>query len=247
MELTGNSIDHLYFFLNKLDKHYPFTIIRPNDGEFMILQGKHFGTQDHWSYNGGTLQSDLFNSINLAVSLPNSYIGIPCQSCWNNGDTQWYIDTFKIPKEKLTYGNIVCNKNWSIFTDYLINTKIPFYYIGPGKQNTDKLNVIDRYIIDELQIHRWDSEKEQFIKNIELWVDNKLLNVNNTTLFMFSAGPLTKILIPYLFQKYPNHQFIDCGSALDLFLKGSSNRSYVKQNDTYSNLVCDFTKDHSFV
>lgn len=244
MELNGNSVEHLKYFMNKLDKKEPFSIIRPNDGEFMILNGKYFITQDRWKFNGGTIQKDLYNAIYLSSLTPNAYIGIPCQACWNNGDTQWYINTFNLTKQNLTYGNIVCNKNWKIFTDYLINTKIPLYYIGPGKEKTDKINVIDRYNIDEYQIERWDTEKTEFIANVEKWIDNKLENEKNTKLFMFSAGPLSKILVANMFLKYPQHQFIDCGSALDLYMKGYSNRPYLDQNHPYSKIICDYNKGH---
>lgn len=236
---TGSSDNHMQFFLNKLKNEEPFAIIRPNDGEYMILKGLHFHTQDKWRFGGGTLSKDLFNSIQLASKLPDLFIGIPCYVCWNNGDTQWYIDTFNLTEKNLTYGNIVCNGNWWLFMDFFIKSKTPFYYIGPGTKQSDKLNIIDRCHIDELQVERWDSEKEIFMAVIETWVDKKIRS-NESILFMFSAGPLSKILIPHLFQKYPNHQFIDCGSALDPFLKGNKTRPYLDKNHPYSKLICDY-------
>ena len=242
-ELKGNNVDHLRFFLNKIENNEPFTVIRPNDGEYMILQGTHFVTQDKWSFSGGNLQKDLFDYIRLAVSLPNSYVGIPCKGCWGEDKTKWYIDTFGIGKDTLTYGNLVCNKNWKIFTSYLIDNKTPFYYIGPGKEKSDKMNVLDRYNIDEYQIHSWDTDKDDLMQKVDLWVADKLQN-KEPSLFMFSAGPLTKVLIPFLFNKYPEHQFVDAGSSLDLFLKGGTNRLYVEPWQYYTNIVCDFEKGH---
>jgi len=112
--------------------------------------------------------------------------------------------------------------------------------VGPGTAQTNKLNVIDRYKVDELQVERWDSEKDKFMNDVEHWVDKKIKS-NESILFMFSVGPLSKILIPYLFQKYPNHQFIDCGSALDPFLKGNHSRPYLNKHHQYSKLICNFS------
>lgn len=248
MTLSGNSINHLNIFITKIDKCEPFAIIRLGDGEHMILTGKHFKTQDKWSYCGGVLQNNLAESIHLLSSLQNSFIGIACPACSITTDAQkWYMDTFKIPENKITYANIFCNKNWEAFVNYFINTGKKFYYIGPGTRQTDKLKIIDRLIINELQIEKWDLEKDVFISNIKKWVDDKLTNINDTTLFIFSAGPLAKVLIPLFFKKYPNHQFVDCGSAFDLFLKGSTNRPYTRKNHQYSKLICDFEKGHSYV
>jgi hypothetical protein len=244
--INGNSFDHLYFFIEKLEKNEPFAIIRPNDGEFMILRGQHFITQDGWKFTGGKLTDDLRESIHRAATLPNMFIGIPCPACWNNGDTQWYINTFGLKAGKnLTYGNIVCNFNWRYFTEYFTGSKKAFYYIGPGKNTTTALNITDKYIIDEYQVHRWDTEGQDFIRGIETWVADKITSTSESVqLFMVSAGPLTKIIIPRLFAAYPNNQFIDCGSALDLFLKGASNRKYINISDEYAQIICDFSKGH---
>jgi hypothetical protein len=232
-----NSVEHLELFINKLKNGEPFSFIRPNDGEYLIMTGHNFATQDRWSFSGGRLIDDLFTSISKMISLPNAYVGIPCKGCYDD-IYNWYISRFNIPSEKLTYGNLVCNANWSTFTNLFTKHNLPFYYIGPYKSNHHNLNLLDKFVIDEYLIHNWDTEKETVLEDVRKWVSDK------SGIFTFSAGPLTKVFIPMLAEAFPNNTYIDAGSSLDLFMKGSTNRLYVNPNDTFSNVVCDFNKGH---
>jgi hypothetical protein len=240
--ITGNSIQHLNFFLEKIEKKEPFSLIRPNDGEYKILQNDKFTNIDYWSFNGGILKDDLYSSIQKASSLKNSYVGIPCKGCWGEKMTQYYIDTFSIDSEHLTYGNIVCNKNWNRFINFFKDNKIEFYYIGPGKAIND-FNVKDRFFIDEIQVNRYNEEKYILLQNLHIWIESKV-NPNKVSIFLFSSGPLTKIFAPNLFELYPNNIYIDCGSALDLDFKGITNREYINDSMKYSNVICNFEIGH---
>jgi len=243
--LAGNSVNHLEFFLDKLMKKEPFSFIRPNDGEYMIVQNKHFKTQDIWAYNGGTLSTDLMAAIQNCANVDNCYVGIPCKACWGGDMTAWCIENYKIRPGNLTYGNLVCNKNWKIFTDYMINNRVSLYYVGPGKEPSDKLNVIDRYYTDPFQIERWNSEKSTFLEGVHTWVKLHIDAAIEPLVFAFSVGPLSKILISQLCTKYPTHFFMDVGSAFDIFLKGSSNRGYIMPSGAYSEIICDFNTGHN--
>ncbi len=242
--LKGNSFDHLLYFLKKIKNKEPFSFIRPNDGEYMIVNGTHFKTQDIWKFNGGILQKELLQSIQSCKDISNCYVGIPCKSCWGGEMTSWCIDNYNIDINRLTYGNIVCNYNWKYFTNFMISNKIPFYYIGPGTNKSESLNIIDRLYTDPFQIERWDSENEIFKKTVFDWVENKINLSSESLIFCFAVGPLTKILISYLAKKYPSHSFFDTGSSLDLFMKGNTNRGYINNNNTYANIICDFDKGH---
>lgn len=244
-----DSFEHLNFFMNLIKIKKPFLVIRPNDGEYMILEDINFTNIDFWTYKSGSkLKNDLFDGIKLASSLEDGYVGIPCKDCWDSYKTEWYIKTFNLNLNKnLTYGNLVCNYNWKFFTNFLIENKISFYYIGPGKLNCDFLLIKERFFVDEKQIERWDFESDSFLKNVYHWVDEKIKEKDNVILFMISAGPLSKIIAPNLFQKYKNNQFLDCGSSLDFYLKNSNNRPYTTNNNYYSRIICDFTDGHKLV
>ena len=243
-----DSLEHLFFILNKIKNKEPFLVIRPNDGEYMILEDMRFTNIDFWTYKGGKLKQDLFDGIKLASELENSYVGIPCKDCWTNEKTEWYIKTFNLSLNKnLTYGNLVCNYNWKIFVDFLINDNVSFYYLGPGTLECQKLNIRDRFFIHEKQLEKWDEEKEILLKNVYQWVDEKIKNDNKVKLFLISAGPLSKIIAPNLFSKYKNNQFLDCGSSLDFYLKkGAKKRQYTLDGNHYSRIICDFKNGHKF-
>lgn len=241
-KLQGNSEEHLDFFLEKLEKKEPFSLIRPNDGEFKILKNDKFTNIDNWTFNGGILRDDLAFAIQKASILESSYIGIPCKSCWKEENTQWYIENFNIDSSHLTYGNVVCNKNWKKFVNYFKDNNVEFYYIGPGKVEND-FKVLDRFYIDEKQVNRYEEERTTLLENLRLWVESKI-NPIKTSIFLFSAGPLSKIFIPNLFEIYPNNIYIDCGSSLDLDFKGISNREYIIDTTKYKNIICDFKQGH---
>jgi hypothetical protein len=236
MQPEGNSIQHLKFFLNKLDKKEPFSIIRPGDGEYMIIKGQPFGTQDNWKFSGGSLQNELLYSIKKAGKMPNMYVGIACHDCVGKDIINEIKTLYEL--NNATYANIFCNKNWQFFINYLSTNKTPLYYIGPGTCTTNKLNIIDRYHVDENLIEKWDTIKQEFMSNILSWCKDK------NSIFCFSAGPISKLLIPLLTEINPTSTYLDVGSAFDIFLKETSNRGYITDNGPYSNIVCDFEKGH---
>lgn len=242
--ITGNSLDHLNFFLKRILNNEPFSFIRPNDGEYLIITGIYFQNTDLWKFNGGSIQQELLESIRSCNNISNCYVGIPCPKCWDIKKTQWCIDNYNINLNNLTYGNLVCNYNWKIFTNFFIDTKKEFFYIGPGNKEFKLLNIIDKFYVDPYQIERWDSEKDKFKQDIFDWINSKIVQSNKSLIFCFSAGPLTKILIPHLAKKNNNHFFLDIGSAFDLYLKGSTNRLYIENNQPFTNIICDFNKGH---
>lgn len=239
--MEGNSIEHLNYFIKKIIDKEHFGVIRTNDGEYMILNNIHFKTQDIWKFNGGLVAKDLSEAVQKFDKIDNFYIGIPCKDC-NNKMYEYYNKMLNKNQNRITYGNLFQNTNWKIFINFLKTNNVPFYYIGPGKSETNELNVLDRFYIDEFLIEDWDNQREVIIKDIKEWVKDKPIN----SLFFFSAGPLTKIFVPLLIELEPNNSYIDCGSALDLFMKGKTNRPYIlDKNSIYANMICDFIKGHN--
>jgi hypothetical protein len=243
---NGNSVEHLQIILNMISDNIPFGLIRPADGEYLVMIGKHLTNIDNWTFNGGLLQYDLLNIKDSIKNMDKLFVGIPCPACQGNEMYNWLKNTLEITDQQITYANIFCNKNWRTFTNYLIDNKTPLYYIGSGNKLDSPLNIRKIFNISPYLVNNWDNEKDEFIKNIDNWVNNCLINNNNEQcIFAFSAGPISKYIIPILYKKYNNCQFIDVGSTFDIFMKGNTNRSYINNNDIYSNIICDFNKGHS--
>jgi Glycosyl transferase family 2 len=236
---TLNSMDHLEFFKHKINNNIPFSIVRPGDGEYAILNKNNLKmTQDGWSFEtGGKLPYDLKDSLQLACQTSSLYFGIPCKGC-NNDMSDWFTSNFEIPPERMTYSNVFCNANWKEFINIFKNNRVPFYYIGPGNCIANKLNCLDVFPIDPLLVNNWDKDSDSVIENLKSWVNCK------RGIFLISAGPIAKILVPILTKMQPLNSYIDVGSSLDSYSKLNITRPYLYSESQYSKMICSFENGH---
>lgn len=234
MALEGNSLQHLVQVLTKIHNKESFCVIRPSDGEYMVLRGDTFNNIDNWHFNGtGSLKTDLSTAIQEAAKTPNTYIGIPCP-CDNMEILDYYCKTYGLTKENTTYANLFCNRNWEYFTQYFLVEKVPLYFIGPAIKNPNHgFSIIDHFVTDEYLVNNWDTEKTSVTEKLREWMKGK------QGLFCFSVGPIAKIWASQLFREFPGNSILDVGSAFDKFFKGSSNRDYANKV-RFHDLVCDF-------
>jgi len=230
---TTTSIIDFNDFLNKIKNNIPFALIRPADGEYHILQNNTLTNIDNWTFTqNGKLHNDLTNAIHLA-SKKNCYVGIPC-GCCNLQMGKWYISNFKLHPSYTTFANIFVNRNWNNWVHFLIKEKVAFTFIGPNSL-PDNFFVQNYINIPLYLVNDWETKGEEYLSNI-LKEISKIRN----KLFLFSGGPISKIIIAHAWNINPNNIYLDIGSSLDYFMKGSSNREYVIQGSPLSNLVCKF-------
>jgi hypothetical protein len=230
---NATSTSDFNYFLNKIRNHNNFALIRPADGEYQILQNTTLTNIDKWTFNAnGKLFEDLTKAIQLA-SNKNCYVGIPCGCCGLNM-AKWYISTFNLNPLHTTFANVFVNKNWKNWVNFLINEKIPFTYIGPSALPSNfvvqKCITIPLYLVNE-----WDVKRDEVLS----FILNEINQVRNK-IFLFSAGPISKILISHAWNQNPNNIYLDIGSSLDIFTKGSTNRDYALEGSRSSQLECKF-------
>jgi hypothetical protein len=232
--LSGNSLQHLVEVLKKIHAHDPFCVIRPSDGEYMVLKGDTFNNIDNWHFNGtGSLKHDLSTAIHAAAKTPNTYIGIPCP-CDNKEILDYYCSTFGITKANATYANLFCNRNWPYFIEYMKTEQVPFYFIGPKISNSlHGLNVQGHFETNAFLVDMWDTQKKIVSLKLREWMQRK------QGIFCFSVGPIAKIWASELFREFPGNIMLDVGSAFDKPFKGQTNRDYANGVRFYD-LVCDF-------
>jgi 2-polyprenyl-3-methyl-5-hydroxy-6-metoxy-1,4-benzoquinol methylase len=230
---NATSTSDFNIFIDNIRKLKPFAIIRPCDGEYHILQNNTITNIDYWTFNkNGKLFHDLHKAINLA-SNKNCYVGIPCGNC-NLDMAKWYIKTFKLNPFYTTFANIFVNKNWKPWISFLTDEKIQFIFIGPN--NLPNNFLVQKYINIPLYfVNDWDEKGEEYLKNL---LDEVKKYQNK--IFIFSAGPIAKILISHAWNEHPHNIYLDIGSSLDLFMKGSTNRHYTTENGELSNVDCKF-------
>jgi hypothetical protein len=233
---TATSSSDLTCFIDKIRNNIPFAVIRPADGEYHILNNSTLTNIDNWTFvSGGSLCKDLNDAVHLAAK-KNCYIGIPCGHC-NLDMAKWYISTYNIHPLYTTFANIFVNKNWNDWIQFLTNEKNSFIFVGP--KNLPSNFFVQKYINIPLYLtNDWDKDGKQYLDTI---LDEVKKHKNK--LFLFSGGPVSKILIAYAWDIHPHNIYLDVGSSLDIFAKGSTNRHYVYKNQEFSQVECKFDKN----
>ena len=233
---NANSKNDFDFFIKKIRSIEPFAIIRPADGEYHILQNTTLTNIDHWTFQSNSkLHKDLNDALHLA-SLNNCYVGIPCECC-NIQMSKWYIANYNLHPLYTTFANIFVNKNWKQWIDFLMNEKISFFYIGP--QNLPNTFFVQKYISIPLYlVNDWDKQGDEYLTIILTEIKN-----HKNKIFLFSAGPISKIIISHAWKEHPYNIYLDVGSSLDYFSKGFSNRDYTIPGSSLSQLECSFNSN----
>lgn len=229
----ATSSNDFEFFVNKIRNLIPFALVRPADGEYQVLQNTTLTNIDNWTFkSNGKLCTTLNDALNLA-SQKNCFVGIPC-GCCNLKMAKWYISKYKLHPLYTTFANIFVNKNWKKWTEFLINEKISFFYIGP--QPLPNTFFVQKYIpIPLYLVNDWDEKGEEYLSNIL-----NEIKTHKNKIFLFSAGPISKIIISHAWNEHPYNIYLDIGSSLDSFSKGSSNRVYTIVGSDLSELECKF-------
>ena len=228
--MEGDSLEHCNYFIEKIKRNEHFGLIRPADGELQVLQNNTLTNIDNWTFkSNGILRTHLFNAIHS--DLNDLYVGIPCPHC-SIENYMFYKNNF--PSIKKTYATVFINKSWKTFVEFLKNYEKGFCIVTCGKENPKEFNVLSKYEIDDYLVNNWDTKYNEETDRLIKYVSAK-----ENTLILFSAGPLTKIWIPFLMNLYPNNTYLDIGSSLDIFFKGSTNRHYT-YDDEYSKVPCSF-------
>jgi hypothetical protein len=238
--LSGNMSEHLEQIIQKINNAEHFGVIRPSDGEYLILENHTFTAQrgDDWTNkSNGVLRVQLLNAVKTIHS--NLYIGIPCNTCGHNPDNMYdnYINKYQVQKSQLTYANVFCNSNWKRFTDFLKSYNKGFYLITTGTKKCE-FPIKERFYVDKFLVNNWDNVWEGETNRILEYVKDKTNEV-----ICFASGPMTKIWIPKCMELNPNNIYLDIGSVLDYYTKGTEHaRPYTNLNTHYSRECCSFKR-----
>jgi len=237
-DLSGNSKEHLEIILDWINNNKKFGLIRPGDGEYNIMINNDIKVMNNWEFKkDGKLKDDLINS--LKKNLPNLYVGISCNCCIKGKEIQeFYKNMIQLPDSRKTYANIFVNANYKRFIKFMKSYSKNIYYVGPGKKESNEIKIKERFYIDKFLVNNWDSQNEIVTNQLLNWVKNI-----NDSLIVFSAGPITKVWIPLLLEKYPNNIYLDVGSSLNLYLDETPEfiRPYQKSNSTEdAQKICNF-------
>jgi hypothetical protein len=236
MELTGNMTEHLDQIIAKINNGENFGVIRPSDGEYLILENNTFTNCDNWTnYSNGVLREQLIEAVKTVN--PKLYIGIPCNSCGHSPAHIYddYLEKYKVPKSQLTYANVFCNSNWIKSINFFKSYSKGFYFITTGTKECE-FPIKERLYIDKFLVNNWNNDWNTETNRILDYIKDKKNEV-----ICFASGPLTKVWIPKCMALNPDNVYLDIGSVLDYFTKGTENaRPYTDSNTSYSKECCLF-------
>jgi hypothetical protein len=141
----------------------------------------------------------------------------------------------KVKLDHITYSNLWVNGNYSKFKKCIELIKESVVVIA-NKLGIDKkypFEVKEFCPIETDCINLWETDKEKFLDDIY-----KKVSGFNDTLFFVSAGPLSEVIIEFLWNKNKSNRYIDVGSAIDEYTKGVYTRAYMIENQEYYGKIC---------
>jgi FkbM family methyltransferase len=232
----ATSVTDFDYFCKRILERKPFAIVRPGDGEYIVMQNQTIKVLDKWTFTaGGSLASELTEALELAAKT-GCHIGIPC-TCCNAKMATWYRDRFKVPLPWLTFANIFVNRNWTAWVRFLKENAISFTLIGPAYKEGHFL--VEKFIpVPEFLVDVWDTQGAEHVDRVLVEVRR-----HRGKIYLFSCGPIAKIMVARAWAAHPHNLYLDIGSSLDSFMKGSVTRTYMVEGSDYSKLVCKFTPE----
>lgn len=216
---------HLLYDLINGDK--PFAFMKFADGERMLIEAKAVGVEtqayreDKWF--APQMQTLLGKDLRLALQNedPNVYFGISCDCCDPVGK-EYLWSLIKNKKQNITFSNIFVNANYPLAVDFLQSIKEPINLIANYVTDVDKfpIKVKDFLPVPDNCAVFYESYKYYFLKTLD-----RFKNITNE-LFIVSAGPLSEVIINYLWKINPNNKYVDVGSAIGEWVHGRPIRDF---------------------
>lgn len=232
-----------YRMWEKITSKSPMCFSRYADGEVALMQGRKI---DHSSQ---AFNVDRWDSLNDGITLigkdlketlyhtdPEWYYAISCRCCDPSGQ-EWLLKEIKQPNKNITYSNLWINDNYKHFIAQFGNIKEPVYLIANkrGVNGMYPWDVSGFYAIDDNCVKYWADNKLKIIENM-----TSIAKVFTGMLYLISAGPLSEILIHYLWQANPTNRYIDVGSAIDEFVHLHKTRPFMMEGTPYFSKKCEF-------
>lgn len=215
-----------------------FSFLRYGDGEHSLITNTSVlkNTQaylvDHWHYSGTTptqLGKKLYES--LFINSDQVFYGIPSHKQEPKTYT-YFIERLLVPYENITYADVFINSNFDSFVNFISNELTESIVLIANKDcnvtSLKFLNVKQFFAVPDNCVEFYETFNQQFENSL-----NDLIKYKNT-LFFVSAGPLSEVIISYLFKLNPENRYVDVGSAIDFFTKGKITRLYMIPGNFYN-------------
>ena len=198
------------YYTNLIKSDTNFAYARYADGEVALMKGSQIGQ------NSQAYQIDKWSSP-IGLSIVGERL---LESLQHTEDNYHYaisahsdsIDDYTFLSERIQNPNITFANLW-------INSNYQKMY--------NFYNTLDKsvYVICN---HKAKKENFPFKVNVS--------QIQNQTILV-SAGPISEILIHYMFSANPNNQYIDVGSSIDEFTHGYKTRPYMNPSSRLASIL----------
>lgn len=224
---THSFLEDLELVKKKIINKEPFAFARYADFELAVILNRGITSCDNITVTDADkpFGKELFET--LSHKEHNYFYGISCPCC-DVQSFQFYQRALKDSWDRVTFSNLFVNSNWKPAVEFLMNYQNKIFIANENS----KLDA-PFYKVPSNVLVTYRTEREN-LKNYYEGIAEK----HNETLFCISAGPLAEIIIHWMYSKNSNNQYIDTGSALDLFIHKSATRSYHQTGHTYSLRTC---------
>jgi len=226
----------LHELFELINSNKPFALMRFADGEIGVMQGRQVNGSDNWVSPAYVtkLGEDLLTAITRTDS--NVYYGFSCECCDIEGKT-YLLDKVKAEMSNITFSNIFVNGNYVEFKKLLIDLDKTVHLISNDRTNINlfPLQVETFLPIPDNCVEFWENFHDEFKQSLKEYYENE-----SGKLFLVAAGPMSEVIIDYLWSINPNNQYIDVGSAIAEFIYGHPIRDFAYQQSPYHNKNCKF-------
>ena len=214
----------------------PFAFSRFADGEIAVMQGRQIVGSDKWSTPNYVtkLGNDLLKAIQIVDD--NVYFGISCQCCDISG-RDYLLSLIKNDIKNVTFSNMFVNGNYADFIEFAKTIDEPVNLIAneEAKLNNCPFKVNTFLPMPNDCVNYWEEMRDEFLELLK----ESYSNISGE-LFFISAGPMSEVIIDYLWKLNPNNRYVDVGSAIAEFIHGKPIRDFAYTNSSYHNKKCIF-------
>lgn len=222
-------------FWQMIENGNNFTFLRFADGEVLLMEGKSvgYGTQalevDNWS-SPNTL-TKVGKELKNVFELDNDNVFYAISSKSDNLNDYHYLSSKVKNQKNITFANLWINANYKSHREKLMSLKRPVTLIC--NKNASKTNIpfnVDTIIpFPDDCVNFWEHNSDHFLNELISYLKDK-----KNHLFFICCGPVSEIIIHYLYKENNQNTYIDMGSSIDEFIHNKKTRPYMYENGPYS-------------
>lgn len=195
----------------------PFCFVRFNDGEMMGIEKVGAAAARGDQIVNRSLHDKLIECIQYKNE--KYIVGGPCSVCFPK-----YNTLFNVYRNMDCLATTITNKDWRPFIKFLpgaAGTREVTYVCGADQDTTVLRNDIHLNVVNVIKVPMSNAWKEyQKTKD-------KLFNLKNMDIIMFSCGPMSRVLAKELFEHDNNLTCLDVGSTFDPFTRNVWHRCHL--------------------